>query len=172
MRLIFVILCFFSSSAVIGQTEEKVRAALSVEIVPIITDGDIRLGFSHSFSERWSAEGMASIGFRRRSSGMTEEDMHEEMLEDSGVLTTADIHPEFRIGFRFWASRPFHGPYAILYCLHSRRTGTDMTIGFGYAFSIWKCLVVTAGYETSIRESIKRGSFGPEGISLGINYIF
>ncbi len=175
MRLVFVILCILSYATASGQTQEKARASLCIDLAAIITERNVRFGFSHSFSERWSAEGKASIRFIRHETEMTEEDRHEEMLEgkeESGEIPDENLYPEFRIGFRFWPGRYCSGAYVAVYCLHDLKYGTDMTIGCGYAFKVWKCLGITAGYELDIRKCITGGRFSTDGISLGINYIF
>ncbi len=98
--------------------------------------------FSHSFAAHWSAYGSVKI----------------------------QAVPEFHTGARFWPGSFCEGAYLGLSCFHGGRT--DLGIGCGYAFRIWKCIGFRAGYELRLLNCINGGRAGAEGITIKISYLF
>ncbi len=173
MRLTTIMLCLFACISASGQKTAERTANLSIDIAAIITDRDMRLGFSHSVTGKWSAETGASLQILRSSEIPEEEAGHDSMLSDGDEeMKFRKLRPEFRIGMKFWPGEYSEGWHLGIYCIHGLSSGTDLAIGFGYAAAIWRNIGISAGYELKLLDSVRRERFGTEGITIKLNYSF
>ncbi len=155
-----------------GRDRDNFKASLSSDLTSLIMNGYIRTGFSHAFSEKWSAEGGAALQIPGFAKG-EEEREHDSILSggEEGIKW-GKRPPEFRMGVRFWPEKFLEGPYISIGCCHSISAWTDMAIGLGYAAGIWKCLGISTGYELMLIESLKNGLLNTKGITIRIHYRF
>ncbi len=172
MKRLTVIICLFVCASASGQKIPDARASASLEISSIILHRDIKISFGHSFKDRWSAEGGASIQIPASSDMTEQEKEHESFLSGEEDRTIGILHPEFRIGLKYWPRRFMEGPYIGTGCSYDMKSGADMTAGLGYTARFMKHLGMSVGYEIRIIDSIGKGTFNTKGIRLEINYIF
>ncbi len=154
-----------------GQGNPHAKATVSIDLTGLIADRNARLGFSHGFHERWSAEGEASIQIPEARGG-EEENGHDSMFSDNDGNGRSVHCPELRMGVRFWPERSHKGAYLGLYCSNSLKGATDIVLGCGYALGIWNGIGFTAGYELKLIEGIRNSIFSTKGIRISINYSF
>ncbi len=165
--------CLFICFSVRAQTKAESRAGISIDMTSMILHRNVEIGFSHSFAEKWSAEGGMSIHIPDKETISEEKAEHEMMFGDWEKKSIGlDMAAEFRMGFRFWPKKFLEGGYIGLSCTYNMESGTDIGISAGYAIRIWKCLGLWAGYEIRLLEGIAQGRFGTEGINIGINLSF
>ncbi len=148
MKRLIVILCLFTcihapGKAKPGKTAKVKDAALSVDITALMTGRNAKIGVSHLFADRWSAEGSFSMPA-----------------------------PEFRAGAKYWTGKYQDGGYFGFFCSHDLNYGTDMVVACGYAMRICRYAGLSAGYELKIIDSIGNGAFRTEGITIELNIIF
>ncbi len=156
-----------------GRDKDGFKASVSADITSIILNGNISIGFSHRFSEKWSANGGATLQIPKSSKYDEEKEEHDSMLSESGELPVwKKTYPEFRMGIRFWPEKFLDGPYMAVGCSHGVRSGTDMIVGCGYAAGIWKGLGISAGYEIMLIDSLRNGLLNTKGITIRIHYRF
>ncbi len=175
MRLLSIIVCAFLCISASGRNGPDVKAAATIDITSMITDRNMKIGFSHPFSMNFSAEGSMALQIPWSRKLTPEETGHYSMLtgaDEPEKRVIPDLRPEFMMGIRYWPRGFCDGIYMGIYFSHGIKARPDMAVGCGYAFRIWKGLGLTAGYETRVIESLREGIFGTEGITIGINYIF
>ncbi len=133
-----------------GQQGRSARAAVSLDMVSLISRNAIAIEFCHGFNEKWSADGGFFIPCRN----------------------STDSCPGFSLGMRYWPRNYLDGVYMGFGCEYSLMSGTGMTARCGYGIKIWRCFGITIGYELNIKENIKRGIILPDGIEVKLNLIF
>ncbi len=172
-RILFIIVLLTSASAY-GQKPGDAISAISLDLASLAMTHNVRLGFSHLFAEKISAEGDVSVQIPEPLKDAEEEE-HESLLagqNDYRKRITKNIRPEFRIGIRLWPRKYLEGGYIGIYGSHSYSSGTDMAVGCGYSLMIWRFFGITAGYELKLLDCIQKGVFRIEGITLRIYYMF
>ncbi len=174
MRAIILAVCMLACISASGQEAGNPKAGISIDMASIITDMNIRFGFSHYFCGNWSAEGGMSLqipGLRKKTE---EEAEHDGTLAEEGRTEAphAEPAPGFRIGIRYWPGKSPGGGYIEIACHHDLKSGTDLHIGGGYVMKIWGGIGISIGYGAGLFESIRTGKFGTSGVNIGLNYSF
>ncbi len=169
MRQLTVILCILACSPAFGQ--KVFRGTVSADAAAAMTDRSISIGFGHSFSEKFSAEGRVSVQIPETAGDLTEIE-HEQLLSGKGKSEVRELRPELRMGMRYWPGKFSDGPFIGLQCSYGVEAGTDMVMECGYAVMIWKGLGAVVGYEVRVLEGIRSDIFDTKGLRIGINYSF
>ncbi len=175
MKTLKFILCLLICTSASGQGVPAARAAICTDLSSAVMSRMVRIGYSHSFSSGWSAEGRMEIPILMNSKDHEAEREHNSMLtgkDDSEHAVPRTSYPYMMIGFRYWPGEYHDGVYLGFFCTHGHRDGTDMAAEFGYAVRIWKHLGMELGYCVRLIEGLESGIFNTEGIRIGIDYIF
>ncbi len=175
MRLSVVIVCFLICFSASGHYRPDAKTAAGMEVSSFISDRYLKTGFSHRFSKRFSAEGRMAVQIPKSGGLTAEEEDHYSMLtasDEPEKRAVRVLRPEIMMGFRFWSDSFHNGMYLGIFYSYGIKAKDDMVLDCGYAINIWEGLVITAGYQLRLAASLKDRTFGTEGITIGINYIF
>ncbi len=173
MRQLGFITCIFICALASGQSRPETRASIYADIPSIIMNNRMVLGFSHSFSTRWSAEGSLGLNIIKSGPADTKEIEHESMLglkNDRKNGRTEESN--FMIGLKYWPHKYYEGAYLGVHCSYNIKKQTDIAVDCGYAIKAFKHLGIVVGYRIMLMECMNSNIFNTEGITIGINYIF
>ncbi len=170
MRRAVFTLCILLCTTLSGRTREEAGVSIFTDIGSAVGGRKLTFGFSHRLSPHWSVGGGCSFNVPHIR-------WSEEEKEHSGSLgkelrTGGGGFPELQAGFRYWPGRFCEGWYMEGGCSYAFRGDADIILGCGYTVKIWKGLGFGAGYGLRLFESLKAGTLGPQGITIGIFYTF
>lgn len=148
------------------------KSMAGIDVSTVSAYYDIRIGFSHAISERWTAGGTVCIGtgIGTRKDKSTEKAEHElEFADEDSVVETAGRpgHSESAV-MQFWPRKAYDGMFFLIGGRHSNERKVECILGLGYLLPLWKGLAATVSVETGIGRTADDGRRA----ALGICYIF
>lgn len=166
-----IIICILWQTApAAGQKPNRILAGADIARM---VRGAAGLHFGYGFAGNWSAEAGLSVNFMyMRPGAQSEEDIHDSEFGDSRGREKSRDCCTGTLAIRYWPSGTFRKAFIGMGAIFEEKGAADMMLSAGYAFSIWKDLMLTVSYGICLSEERQRNQSGSSGISLCINYIF
>ena len=157
--------------------DKKMKAVAGTDIISAVCFSTVRIEAGYGFKESWSAGADIGINIGMIRNEKTEEDTshRKHLYGSSGTDTTEEsgnVFQDISIYIRYWPLGQFNGPFISTGGICRDRKGTDVEIGTGYSFHIWKGLTATIMYKACIFETIENHRLPVKGIRLGLSYVF
>lgn len=133
------------------------------------------LSIGHAFSPNWSVSGRVSIALSQYISGYDEEEQaHFGEFQDPDKEGDTIPHnmSSGSAGVLYWPSRCYKGLYIRTGVYFGECNLTDIEVGAGFFFKIWKLIHADIAYDTLLISSFHSGRMGRNGIRISIHLKF
>ena len=157
-------------------TDRKTQTQIGTDIVSCISSQMIRIGFGHSFGDKWSID--TEVGLKLLSMKRTDEetqthwdDIGRESLTETRS-TFREIFQEMSLHIRYWPQKAYKGIFISVGGKIPDRYIPDICIGLGYQFPILRNTHASIAFQRGIIETMRKNTSISDGLRIGINYIF
>ena len=159
------------------QAQAQHRSVIRAEIAAPLCTRTLRASFGHQIDKNWSISAEMGINMKRLIKATEDETLtHWNTLS---VPYSTGSEREFRdnltevcLHAQYWPYQAYDGPMFSMGGAVKDRKQPDIITGCGYSFHIWKGLRADLQYQIYIIESIKTLKISPDGIRIGISYVF
>ena len=151
--------------------------AVRVELGSTIASQTIRIGFGHQIADRWSIAVETGMNIKR----LINSKDHETSTHwnDLSYTDLQGYQRKFRDDFteisfyaQYWPCKIYNGPVFSAGSILKDRSGADIIASIGYVCQIYGNIKADLSYNLYLIESLQSTKISPNGIRIGISYVF